>query len=149
MDWNSWLVVAENLGLARLRVSAYLNFLMILFDRVTSRLWEKSQKVFTKLGHIDSIHFSIHLHSYRNSKLTQKFKKLNQKYAWNKISHFLACLALKFPHDMAKNINCKFNLAKFIADELLTPTLISFREVKRRRLFGWLSSAKGRLKMGK
>ena len=38
MDWNSWLAVAENLGLARLRVSAYLIFLMILFDRVTSRL---------------------------------------------------------------------------------------------------------------
>ena len=27
-----------------------------------------------------STHFSINLHSYRNSKLTQKFKKLNQNY---------------------------------------------------------------------
>ena len=143
MDWNSWLVVAENLGLARLRVSAYLNFLMILFDRVTSRLWEKSQKVFTKLSHIDSTHFSINLHSYRNSKLTQKFKKLNQKYGTKYPIFLLASLW------NAKNINCKFNLVKFIADELLTPTLISFREVKRRRLFEWLSSAKGRLKMGK
>ena len=143
MDWNSWLVVAENLGLARLRVSAYLNFLMILFDRVTSRLWEKSQKVFTKLGHTDSTHFSINLHSYRNSKLTQKFKKLNQKYGTKYPIFLLASLW------NAKNINCKFNLVKFIADELLTPTLISFREVKRRRLFEWLSSTKGRLKMGK
>ena len=90
MDWNSWLVVAENLGLARLRVSAYLNFLMILFDRVTITFMRKVPKSFYKVGSYRFNTFQYNHHSYRNSKLTQKFK--NESKIWNKIPITFSCL---------------------------------------------------------